>query len=107
MSTLYRNGDELEIVAGLYKKYRHATYLRPCGTKMCAVKVNGIAEERNLRLTSIRKARDQATSDNGKARDKKIVLTKHQYDDLLNDIKALTRALDDLQMKVKRLEKSC
>jgi hypothetical protein len=74
---------------------------------MCAVKVNGIAEERNLRLTSIRKARDQATSDNGKARDKKIVLTKHQYDDLLNDIKALTRALDDLQMKVKRLEKSC
>jgi hypothetical protein len=53
MSTLYRNGDELEIVAGLYKKYRYATYLRPilrAGVLSCNLLGDNLKALKNLKL---------------------------------------------------------
>jgi hypothetical protein len=56
------HGDPIDIVGGIYaRRYPKGIYLRPYGKngKMCTVKLHGdIAKERNIRLTSIRKAVD-------------------------------------------------
>jgi hypothetical protein len=91
---MFKAGDKVDIVAGLYKKYKHGTYLRAAGTKMCAVKVDGDnASERNLRLTSIKK-RPSATGN--------VVMSQEHYDEIMNDIKALTDALSLLELKARR-----
>jgi hypothetical protein len=91
---MFKTGDKVDIVAGLYKKYNHGTYLRSAGTRMCAVKVDGdIASERNLRLTSIKK-RPSATGN--------VVMSQEHYNEIMNDIKSLTDALSLLELKVKR-----
>jgi hypothetical protein len=95
----YRTGDQLDIVGGIYKKYKHATFLRysGTGTKMCDVKVHhDIAMERRVRLTSIKKA---ATAKND---DEVVVMTKKQYNELLDDIKALSDAVALLELKARR-----
>lgn len=98
----YKEGDQLDIVAGLYKKYRTGTYIRACGTKMCAVKVHGdSAQERNLRLSSVRK------NNNKFGEDGYIVMTKQQHNELLNEIKVLTEAIHRLELKAKRYGESC
>lgn len=100
MTDIYKEGDHLDIVAGLYKKYRNATYIRPYGSKMCTVKVHGDSGvERNVRLTSVRKS--TTTKNDGKD-DGYIVMTKDQYNELLNDINELSTALANLQVKARR-----
>jgi hypothetical protein len=97
---VYRTGDRLDIVGGIYKKYKHATFLRYCGTgtKMCDVKVEGdIANERRVRLTSIKKAAKEEGN---------VVMTKEQYKELLNDIKALSEAVGLLELKARRYASS-
>jgi hypothetical protein len=91
---VYRTGDRLDIVGGIYKKYKHATFLRPAGDKMCYVKVHGdMGNERRIRLTSIRKAAREEGN---------VVMTKEQYKELLEDIKALSEALGLLELKARR-----
>jgi hypothetical protein len=95
----YKTGYQLDIVGGIYKKYKHATFLRysGTGTKMCDVKVHhDIAMERRVRLTSIKKA---ATAKND---DEVVVMTKKQYNELLDDIKALSDAVALLELKARR-----
>jgi hypothetical protein len=94
MTTYYKTGDSLDIVGGIYKKYKHATFIRYCGSKMCDVKVDGdIAIERRVRLTSIKKA---ATKEGT------VVMTKEQYKELLEDIKELSEAIGLLELKARR-----
>jgi hypothetical protein len=96
---VYRTGDRLDIIGGVYKRYKHATFIRYCGTgtKMCDVKIdNDIATERRVRLTSIKKA---ATA---KHDDDLVVMTKKQYNELLDDIKALSDAVALLELKARR-----
>jgi hypothetical protein len=87
-------GDRVDIIGGNYKKYKHGTFVRASGTKMCIVKVHGdAAKERSLRLTSIK----QAEAETGN-----VVMSKEQYKELLNDIKALSDALAMLELKARR-----
>jgi hypothetical protein len=98
----FRPGDKVKIVAGLYRTFGHGTYLRPYGTKMCTVKLDGDkASGRNVRLTSISKVEEEEDSD------AVVVLTKTQYNDLMKDIMIITEALHKLQEKVKAFENSC
>jgi hypothetical protein len=87
-------GDCVDIIAGLYKKYKHGTYMRATGTKMCAVKVHGdISSERRLHLTSIKKS----TLAKGN-----VVMSQDQYNKLMDDIKALSDVLSMLELKARR-----
>jgi hypothetical protein len=97
MSIELKAGDRVYIVGGVYRRYGEGRYIRPYGNKMCTIKVHGdTKEERNVRLTSIRKAPEApevaATS---------ITLSKEEYQTLLQDIDDLTRALNVLQLKVR------
>ncbi|MGL5936678.1 MAG: hypothetical protein ACRCZI_13775 [Cetobacterium sp.] len=84
----------MDIIAGIYKKYKHGTYLRASGTKMCAVKLNGdVAMERNLRLTSIKKTPLETGN---------VVISQEHYNELMQDMKALTDALALLELKARR-----
>jgi PHD/YefM family antitoxin component YafN of YafNO toxin-antitoxin module len=102
----YKQGDQLDLVGGIYKRYRHATFLHKAGTKMCYVKVHGdSASERSVRLTSVRKA--VATTTKGattttKSDNDTIVMSKEEYKELLDEINALLTALANLEVKARR-----
>jgi hypothetical protein len=92
-------GDRVYIVGGIYSRYSMGTYIRPYGKKMCTISVDG-DKDRNVRLTSIRKAPPETTT--GTTGPTRITMTREEYHSLLRDIESLTMALDALHMKVKR-----
>lgn len=98
-------GDRLYIVSGLYKKNRTGTYLRPYGTKMCAVKVDGDkVKERNLWLSSVHKVFVVATHSPERKRRNTVSIPKADYKKLLDDIDSLTMTMNELQVRVKSYE---
>jgi len=103
MKHRYVPGDQIEIVAGIYKKHARGTYLGPSGLLSASVKVIGdTREKRNLRLSSIRPVmKDWAADDDDDGDD--VVLTKQEYVSLLEEISCLSDSLKKLQLKVERL----
>jgi hypothetical protein len=89
----YLEGEEVDIVAGLYKRHRTGVYLRPYGTKMATVLVQG--KERNIRLTSILKIKSTD----------EITITQTEYKAIQDNVATLTRELKKLQLKVDKMDK--
>lgn len=99
MSIDLKAGDRVYIVGGVYRRYEEGRFIRPYGNKMCTIKVLGdTKEERNVRLTSIRKAPDVTATANNEG---SITLSKEEYQTLLQEIDDLARALNALQLKVR------
>lgn len=105
MTTDLKAGDQVYIVGGLYRRYGKGTYLRPYGKKMCTIKVHGdTVNERNVWLSSVQKV-VVVDHDSGSSPTATISMTREEYNSLLQDIVSVTKALHELQIKVKGYEK--
>jgi hypothetical protein len=99
-SDAFRAGDRVYMVGGIYRRYGEGRYIRPYGNKMCAIKVHGdTKDERNVRLTSIRKAPEEMAD--APETTASVTLSKEEYQQLLQDIDDLARALIALQLRVR------
>lgn len=95
----YIAGDRVSIHAGLYKKYKKGTYMRPAGTKMAWIMVDGDGKERRLWLSSIKKVVVVDDAPNAT-----ITLKRIDYEHLKAEIASLTRQLQRLNVYVNEME---
>jgi len=100
MKHRYSKGDQVAIVAGLYKKHARGTYLGTAGLLSASIRVNGDSrDKRNLRLSSIKPLMNDVSDDDAED----VVLTKEEYVSLIEEISRLSDGLQKLQLKMERM----
>jgi len=93
-------GDEIAIVAGVYKKCGRGTYLGPAGLISASIRVIGdTKDKRSLRLSSIKPVMKSVDDDEA------VMLTKEEHVSLLEEISHLSDSLQQLQLKVEKIGK--
>ena len=104
----YHVNEEINIIGGIYKRYKRGIYKGEYGEKMCSVQMksgNGTFI-RNIRLTSIAK-RPINCSNQGLNEQKleadDITISKEEYQKLLNDMEGLKVCINELESTLKRL----
>lgn len=98
--TALQAGDRVSINAGIYRKYKKGSYAKPYGTKMATILVDGNTEERNVRLSSIKKIQSRSTP----GADADVVTIKRtDYLHLKSEIASLTMQLQLLNVRVNEL----
>lgn len=105
----FENGDPIQIVGGVYQRYKTGTYVGPYGIKMATVEVDGdVRKSRHLWLTSIRpyQSKDQypkkatkGSSDSAGT----IVMKKKDYDAVLDEVSELAIRVKKLELQLKAL----
>ena len=111
----FEQGEEVDIVAGSYKKYKTATYIRPYGWRgvMVTVQVHG-DKERNIYKSSIAKKKKKTsrtasytnypnyntdTSKSKNTKKKTITIDEDEYYELQNQLASLTASFKKLESK--------
>ena len=102
----------MKIIAGIYKRKKYATFLKYRGTKMATIEIkepNKKPYECNVYLSSIAKipknpssSSSAATATTKKATNN-IVLTREEHEELVNEVKDLTKRLGNLEIALRDL----
>ena len=86
---------KINIIAGKYKHHQTGVYLRPYGTKMACVKVDGDSQqERNLLLTSITPRKEDNDT---------ITVDRIEYEQLLKEMAGLKLTVNKLSTRLNEL----
>jgi len=93
----HANGDQEAIVGGIYRRFKTGTFVKTHGRKMVAVDVDR-NQARNMWMSGIAPLKK-------KPKDVNVVLSRHEYDELLQDIASMATSLERLQLKVKSHDK--
>lgn len=100
----YKNGDRVAIIRGKYATNRFCTYLRPYGKVMACIKVDGDGEQaRNVLLTSLGRIVVDGSDTNSSTTeptDGTVVLTREDYNSMVNEIDSLSDKLHKLKLRM-------
>ena len=103
----YSPGNPVDIIRGKYKAFRTGEYLGPSGTFKARVKVHGdTRHERTLMLTSIRSQSTKKEASQHSTKVQTITIPREDWEQLNKDVEQLTLRLEDLKLKLKRMEKN-
>lgn len=95
----YSKGDRVLMVGGMYKCYKAGTCQDKCGSKMASVLIDR-DKQRNICLSSIAPMMKKKASDE---EEEVVVILRQDYSLLLEEIDALTGAVERLKLKAKSL----
>ena len=102
MAPTLQAGDRVSIRAGMYKKYKKASCVRPYGLRMATILVDTLMQEKNVWLTLIKKVQSsppQTTRDG----DDVVTIRRADYLLLKEEVASLTKQVQRLSIKVNEL----
>ena len=106
LSNVYEVGEEVNLVRGIYRSYKHAVYQGDYGDKMCTVKIGTgrNAFSRNIRKTSISKQR-HATTQTTREAPESVTIDKDTYEKLIKEVADLKLGVNRLQNTLNKFKK--
>ena len=95
-STTFTNGEDVQIVKGIYQMFRRGVYVKPTGKASSVVIING--KERTRRTNSIKKMPPSTTSRSSATT---VTIPREQYDEMVMEIESLGKKFKEMELKLK------